>query len=138
MGAANDIEAWLQDPKSVDQYEKHQAQLGENPSEETLLNTRLVPDPRKVKLRVYHTNSIHKSMSALRQGSILLVKDVEFHTVEAQSARRCSPMRPPVRTSSSSPASMSRGARWSWKAMDWCTTRSKSHWRSARRSPTTR
>jgi len=84
MGAANDIEAWLQDPKSVDQYEKHQAQLGENPSEETLLNTRLVPDPRKVKLRVYHTNSIHKSMSALRQGSILLVKDVEFHTVEAQ------------------------------------------------------
>ena len=49
-----------------------------------LLETRLIPDPRKVKLRVYQTNSTHKSMSALRQGSMLLVKDVEFHSVEAQ------------------------------------------------------
>src|SRR5690348_14002467 len=84
MGAANDIEAWLKDPASVTAYEKQQADLGDNPSDETLLNTRLIPDPRKVKLRVYQTNSTHKSMSALRQGSMLLVKDVEFHTVEAQ------------------------------------------------------
>ena len=84
MGAASDIEAWLQDPRSIEHYENQQAELGDNPSEETLLTTRLIPDPRKVKLRVYHTNSTHKSMSALRQGSILLVKDVEFHTVEAQ------------------------------------------------------
>ena len=55
-----------------------------NPSDETLLDTRLIPDPRKVRLRVYQTNSTHKSMSALRQGSMLLVKDVDFHTVEAQ------------------------------------------------------
>ena len=84
MGAANDIEAWLHDPKSVDEYEKQQAELGSNPSDEALLDTRLIPDPRKVKLRVYQTNSTHKSMSALRQGSMLLVKDVEFHSVEAQ------------------------------------------------------
>ena len=55
-----------------------QTELGENPSDETLLNTRLIPDPRKVKLRVYQTNSTHKSMSALRQGSMILVKDVDF------------------------------------------------------------
>ncbi len=84
MGAANDIEAWLHDPKSVAAYEKQQAELGENPSDDVLLKTRLIPDPRKVKLRVYQTNSTHKSMSALRQGSMLFVKDVEFHTVEAQ------------------------------------------------------
>jgi arginine decarboxylase len=84
MGAANDIEAWLQDPKSVSQYEKQRAELGANPTDEVLLKARLIPDPRKVKLRVYHTHSTHKSMSALRQGSMLLVKDVEFHTVEAQ------------------------------------------------------
>ena len=84
MGAASDIEAWLNDPKSVAEYEKQQAELGASPSEETLLKTRLIPDPRKVKLRVYQTNSTHKSMSALRQGSMLFVKDVEFHTVEAQ------------------------------------------------------
>jgi arginine decarboxylase len=84
MGAAHDIEAWLHDPKSVAQYEKQQAALGENPTDDVLLSTRLIPDPRRVKLRVYQTNSTHKSMSALRQGSMLLVKDVEFHSVEAQ------------------------------------------------------
>ncbi|MFZ0849036.1 MAG: decarboxylase [Hyphomicrobiaceae bacterium] len=84
MGAAGDIEAWLHDPKSVVEYEKQQAELGANPSDDILLSNRLIPDPRKVKLRVYQTNSTHKSMSALRQGSMLLVKDVAFHTVEAQ------------------------------------------------------
>jgi arginine decarboxylase len=84
MGAANDIEAWMHDPKSVAAYEKQQAELGKNPSDELLLKTRLIPDPRKIRLRVYQTNSTHKSMSAIRQGSMLLVKDVEFHTVEAQ------------------------------------------------------
>src|SRR6185437_8408178 len=84
MGAANDIQTWLEDAKSVGEYERQQADLGSNPSDETLLDTRLIPDPRKVKLRVYQTNSTHKSMSALRQGSMLFVKDVEFHSVEAQ------------------------------------------------------
>lgn len=84
MGAANDIEAWMHDPKSVAVYEKQQADLGKNPSDELLLKTRLIPDPRQIRLRVYQTNSTHKSMSALRQGSMLFVKDVEFHTVEQQ------------------------------------------------------
>lgn len=84
MGAANAIEAWMHDPKSVAAYEKQQADLGKNPTDEVLLKTRLIPDPRQIRLRVYQTNSTHKSMSALRQGSMLLVKDVEFHTVEAQ------------------------------------------------------
>ena len=84
MGAANDIEAWMHDPKSVQAYEKQRAELGDNPSDETLLNTRLIPDPRQIRLRVYQTNSTHKSMSAIRQGSMLIVKDVDFHTVEAQ------------------------------------------------------
>jgi arginine decarboxylase len=84
MGAAADIEAWMNDPKSVTEHEKQKAELGARPSDEKLLATRLIPDPRQVKLRVYQTNSTHKSMSALRQGSMLFVKDVEFHTVEAQ------------------------------------------------------
>ena len=37
-----------------------------------------------IRLRVYQTNSTHKSMSAIRQGSMILVKDVEFRKVEAQ------------------------------------------------------
>jgi arginine decarboxylase len=84
MGAAGDIEQWLHDPASVEAYEKQRAALGDNPSDETLMNARLIPDPRAVRLRVYQTNSTHKSMSAIRQGSMLLVKDVDFHRVEAQ------------------------------------------------------
>ncbi|MFL4993141.1 MAG: decarboxylase, partial [Microvirga sp.] len=84
MGAANEIEAWMHDSKSVAAYEKQQADLGKNPSDEVLLKTRLIPDPRQIRLRVYQTNSTHKSMSAIRQGSMLSVKDVEFHTVEQQ------------------------------------------------------
>jgi arginine decarboxylase len=84
MGAANEIETWMRDPKSVAAYEKQQAELGKNPSDDALLKTRLMPDPRRIRLRVYQTNSTHKSMSALRQGSMLSVKDVDFHTVEAQ------------------------------------------------------
>src|SRR5581483_7636991 len=40
--------------------------------------------PDKVHLRVYQTNSTHKSMSCLRQGSMVLVKDQDYHTVEEQ------------------------------------------------------
>ena len=84
MGAAEAIETWISDPASVEAYEKQQAELGENPSDEVLLSTRLLPDPRKVRIRVYQTNSTHKSMSSLRQGSMLLVKDEMFEQVEAQ------------------------------------------------------
>src|SRR4051812_30078255 len=79
MGAASDIEQWMQEPASVSAFEKQQAELGPDASFKTLLATRLIPDPRKVRLRVYQTNSTHKSMSALRQGSMVLVKDVDFH-----------------------------------------------------------
>jgi arginine decarboxylase len=84
MGAAADIEAWMKDARAIEDFEKQSAELGTNPSDEALLETHLVPDPRRIKLRVYQTNSTHKSMSALRQGSMLFVKDVLFHTVEAQ------------------------------------------------------
>ncbi len=84
MGAAEAIGKWMEDPASVEAYEAQQKALGKNPSAAKLMETRLIPDPRKVRLRVYQTNSTHKSMSALRQGSMLLVRDVDFGEVEAQ------------------------------------------------------
>jgi arginine decarboxylase len=84
MGAAAAIEAWMTDPDAVAAFETQQKELGEDPSVEALLSARLIPDPRKIRLRVYQTNSTHKSMSALRQGSMILVKDIEYHTVESQ------------------------------------------------------
>jgi arginine decarboxylase len=84
MGAAAAIESWLADPASVQEYERQQKKLGPDPSTETLMKTRLVPDPRKVRLRVYQTNSTHKSMSAIRQGSMVLVRDVDYAEVDSQ------------------------------------------------------
>ncbi|MBC5784960.1 aminotransferase class I/II-fold pyridoxal phosphate-dependent enzyme [Ramlibacter sp. USB13] len=49
-----------------------------------LLETRLLPDPEKARIRVYQANSTHKSMSALRQGSMIFVKDQDFHEIEEQ------------------------------------------------------
>jgi arginine decarboxylase len=84
MGAAAAIEEWMLDPASVAAYEKQKKELGPKPSREKLMATRLIPDPRQVRLRVYQTNSTHKSMSAIRQGSMVLVKDVDFGSVESQ------------------------------------------------------
>lgn len=84
MGAAADIEAYLNSDEAQAAFDDQQAALGDNPSDKDLLNTRLVPDPQAVRLRVYQTNSTHKSMSSLRQGSMVLVKDIDFHKVESQ------------------------------------------------------
>ena len=84
MGGAATLEREFADPAFQAKYEAQQEALGSNPSTETLLDTYLIPDPSKVRLRVYQTNSTHKSMSALRQGSMVLVKDVDYHKVDEQ------------------------------------------------------
>ena len=46
--------------------------------EERVLNTRLLPDPSKVRIRTYATQSTHKTLTSLRQGSMILVWDQDF------------------------------------------------------------
>jgi arginine decarboxylase len=84
MGAAATLERKFKDPAYLEAYKEQQKKLGSNPNEKTLLETRLLANPEKVRLRVYQTNSTHKSMSCLRQGSMVLVKDCDYHTVEEQ------------------------------------------------------
>jgi arginine decarboxylase len=83
MAAAATLTARYRDPAYRAQYAAFAAATGpitaSNPS---LLNARLLPDPDKVRIRVYQTCSTHKSMSALRQGSMMLVWDDDFHLVE--------------------------------------------------------
>ena len=101
MGAANDIEAWLQRSEVGRRHMKSsRPSSATNPSDEALLKTRLIPDPRKVKLRVYQTNSTHKSMSALAPGLDAVREGRRLpHAWKRSSTRRCSPTRPPARTS---------------------------------------
>jgi arginine decarboxylase len=46
--------------------------------DEKVLNTRLLPDPSKARVRVYATQSTHKTLTALRQGSMIHVWDQDF------------------------------------------------------------
>ena len=66
-------------------YQKQQDQLGENPSDEVLLTTRLLPDPDRARVRVYATQSTHKSLTSLRQGSMIHIFDQDFKQKCAES-----------------------------------------------------
>ena len=86
MGAAAVLEKKFKDPAYRAAYAEQEKKFGAdlNSKNESLLGTPLLANPDKVRLRVYQTNSTHKSMSALRQGSMVLVKDQDYHTVEEQ------------------------------------------------------
>ena len=84
MGAAAAIRELVRDPEYRERYETFKTSAGAlDPTDAKLLDTELLPDPDRVRVRVYETDSVHKSMSALRQGSIIVVADQDFHTVEA-------------------------------------------------------
>ncbi len=80
MGARAALRQAFADPAYLERYEAQEKSLGAelDPQDPRVLTTRLIPDPRQAKLRVYQTNSTHKSMSALRQGSMVLVGDEDF------------------------------------------------------------
>ncbi len=85
LGAAAAIEEWRADPEALKAYEAQAAELGTDldPRDPRLLERRLVPDPRKIRIRVYETDSVHKSMSSLRQGSIVAVRDEDYSEHES-------------------------------------------------------
>ena len=80
MGARADLKEAFADPAYLERYLAQEKLLGADldPKDKRVLDTRLIPDPRKAKLRVYQTNSTHKSMSSLRQGSMVLVADEDY------------------------------------------------------------
>ncbi|MCB0213245.1 MAG: ornithine decarboxylase, partial [Anaerolineae bacterium] len=45
----------------------------------TWLDNRLMPDPDQVKIRAYSTQSTHKKLTSLRQGSMIHIYDEEFN-----------------------------------------------------------
>ena len=47
-------------------------------SDEVLVAERMMPDPDKVRIRVYATQSTHKTLTSLRQGSMIHVNDQDF------------------------------------------------------------
>lgn len=59
------------------EYEAHKVAIADL-SDEELSRIRLLPDPDKVRVRVYSTQSTHKTLTSLRQGSMIHVHDQNF------------------------------------------------------------
>ncbi len=59
------------------QYEEYERTL-DAADDEALIAARLFPDPAKARVRVYATQSTHKTLTSLRQGSMIHVHDQDF------------------------------------------------------------
>jgi len=61
-------------------YDRFRSEFGDPAAsdDDALLETPLLPDPDRVRLRVYSTQSTHKTLTALRQGSMIHVYDQDF------------------------------------------------------------
>ena len=92
LGAAAALEEWRTTPEALSAWEAQVKELGEDldPMNPKLLDRRLTPDPRKIRIRVYETDSVHKSMSCLRQGSIVAVRDEDYNHHISAFASPCS------------------------------------------------
>lgn len=79
MEAARRIRERLQDADYAETYRQHLARDAVSPpTDEELLGRRLTPDPAKARVRVYATQSTHKTLTSLRQGSMIHVFDQDF------------------------------------------------------------
>jgi arginine decarboxylase len=79
MAAAKKLRERLQDPQYLEQYQEQLASdVDDMPDDDDLLARRLTPDPAKARVRVYATQSTHKTLTALRQGSMIHMFDQDF------------------------------------------------------------
>ena len=76
MNAANVLREKFKSDAHAAAYEAQQKEL-KDADDETLLNTRLIPPPQ-ARVRAYATQSTHKTLTSLRQGSMIHVNDQDF------------------------------------------------------------
>ncbi len=82
MAAADVLRERYASPAYRAEYEAFKKKAGAlKPGDKRLLDLHLLPDPDKVRIRVYATQSTHKSLSSLRQGSMIMVNDDDFASV---------------------------------------------------------
>jgi arginine decarboxylase len=77
MDAAQRLADRLASRDYREEYAAWRAEMADVPQAEWA-DRRLLPDPAQARVRVYATHSTHKSLSALRQGSMIHVWDQDF------------------------------------------------------------
>ncbi|ORW65654.1 aminotransferase class I/II-fold pyridoxal phosphate-dependent enzyme [Mycolicibacter senuensis] len=83
MVAAESLEAMLRSPDYAEEYEAWRASMA-GVERSRWSEHRLLPAP-SVRVRVYATHSTHKSLSALRQASMIHVRDQDFNAQARES-----------------------------------------------------
>ena len=78
MATAKRLRARYRSAEYAEEYAKFQKRIAKC-KDEDLINERLLPDPAKVRIRAYATQSTHKSLTSLRQGSMIHVSDQDFN-----------------------------------------------------------
>lgn len=96
MASARSLEKSFADPayarRHAQQLRELRAAVGagsglDSVSNELLLKTRLLPDPAEARVRVYSTQSTHKTLTSLRQGSMIHIHDQDFGQLNEESFR---------------------------------------------------
>jgi arginine/lysine/ornithine decarboxylase len=80
MRAARTLAERLRQPEYRELYDNLAEEIGtiDAADDEVLLERRLTPDPARARVRVYSTQSTHKTLTSLRQGSMIHVFDQDF------------------------------------------------------------
>jgi arginine decarboxylase len=80
MRAARTLAELLRQPDYKTSYDAQAEAIGaiDAAADEVLLGRRLLPDPARARVRVYATQSTHKTLTSLRQGSMIHVWDQDF------------------------------------------------------------
>jgi arginine decarboxylase len=78
MATAKRLKARYRSEEYAKEYAAYQKRVAKL-SDEDLISERLLPDPNKVRIRTYATQSTHKSLTSLRQGSMIHIHDQDFN-----------------------------------------------------------
>ena len=80
MRAARTLAEVLRSPRYRARYDAFAEEVGsiDAADDGVLLDRRLMPDPARARVRVYSTQSTHKTLTSLRQGSMIHVWDQDF------------------------------------------------------------
>jgi len=80
MRAARTLAETLRQPEHRASYDAQTEAIGtiDAAADEVLLSRRLLPDPARARVWVYATQSTHKTLTSLRQGSMIHVWDQDF------------------------------------------------------------
>jgi arginine decarboxylase len=82
MATAKRLQARYKSDAYATEYAAYQTRIAKL-KDDDLLTERLMPDPATVSIRAYATQSTHKSLTALRQGSMIHIYDQQFrHKVQ--------------------------------------------------------